>query len=80
MKRIRHAALVVSLCATLLLSSGCAALLLLGIGGASGYFIKKGEGEDRKRGSLEEQGDKKTVYNADDAGQKLALKIEETSR
>ncbi len=81
MKTIRRAVMVVSLCAMLLFSSGCAALLLLGIGGAGGYFIKKGEGKDRKRGSLEEQGDKKTVYNVkDDAGRKLALKIEGASR
>jgi len=81
MKRIRCAIMVVFLCAMLLFSSGCAALLLLGIGGAGGYLIKKGEGEDRKRSSLEEQVDQKVATSTKGAaGQELAFKTEGTLR
>ncbi len=47
MKRMRHAVMAILLVVSLLCTSGCAALLLLGVGGAGGYLIKKGEGKDR---------------------------------
>ncbi len=51
MGRMRQAVMAILLVVSLLCNSGCAALLLLGVGGAGGYLIKKGEGKDRKSSS-----------------------------
>lgn len=52
---LRKGGMIGFLVASLLFSSGCAALALLGIGGAAGYLIHEGEGANnspkRKRTS-----------------------------
>lgn len=63
MTRIRQALMALLLVVSLLCTSGCAALLLLGIGGAGGYLIKKGEGADRKNSSSIEEVDRKHASN-----------------
>ncbi len=42
----------------LLLSSGCGALVLLGVGGTAGYMIKKGEDSGGGKGSGKASGSK----------------------
>lgn len=76
MKGFRLAASVMTLCAMLLFSSGCAALLLLGLGGAGGYFIKKGEGSDNKKRSSFEHVDPKHASSTEgEAGKVLGYKV-----
>ncbi len=74
MSSIREAVMVILLVVSLLCTSGCAALLLLGVGGAGGYLIKKGEGKDRKSSSLTEEVDRKHASNTKgESGRQLAL-------
>ena len=81
MSRIRHAALAILLVVSLLCTSGCAALLLLGVGGAGGYLIKKGEGKDRKNSSSIEEVDRKHASDTKgESGRQLALEMGGTSR
>ena len=81
MKRIRFAVMLASLCSILIFSSGCAALFLLGIGGAGGYLIKKGEGEDRRSNSLVEPADRNHASSIEDEnGRQLAWTTGGTSR
>jgi hypothetical protein len=50
--KLRYSIQVLFLTASLLMFSGCAALLLLGAGAAGGYLIKKGEdAKSERRGS-----------------------------
>ena len=79
MNRIRMTIMAFVLCTMFVFTSGCAALLLLGIGGAGGYLIKKGE--DRKSSVPVEQVDRNQVAGAQDNDQKeLALRIGGTER
>jgi len=81
MNRMRQAVMAIMLVVSLLCTSGCAALLLLGVGGAGGYLIKKGEGEDRKNSSSIEEVDRKHASNAKGAsGSQLALETGGTWR
>ena len=81
MNRIRFALVTASLCTLLLFSSGCAALLLLGIGGAGGYLIKKGEGEDRRSSAPEESTEPTHATNVQETnGREVAWSTGGTSR
>ena len=81
MGRMRQAVMAILLVVSLLCSSGCAALLLLGVGGAGGYLIKKGEGKDRKSSSSIEEVDRKHASNTKgESGRQLALETGGTSR
>ncbi len=64
MTRIRQTLMALLAAVLLFGTSGCGALLLLGIGGAGGYLIKKGEGEDRRSNSTIEEVDRKHAANA----------------
>ena len=81
MSRIKHAVMAFLLVVSLFCTSGCAALLLLGVGGAGGYLIKKGEGQDRKNSSSIEEVDRKHASNTKaESGTQLALETGGTSR
>jgi len=81
MSRIRQAVMAILLVVSLFCTSGCAALLLLGVGGAGGYLIKKGEGKDRKSSSSIEEVDRKHASNTKgESGSRLALETGGTSR
>lgn len=55
---------------SLFLSSGCAALVLLGVGGTAGYMIKKGEDSGGGKGSAKSSDTKPT--DAKNGGSKAA--------
>jgi len=81
MSRIRQAVIATLLAVSLCSTSGCAALLLLGVGGAGGYLIKKGEGEDRKGSSYIKEVDPKHASNTKAVGgRQLALETGGTLR
>ena len=74
MTRIRQAVMAILLVVSLFCTSGCAALLLLGVGGAGGYLIKKGEGDDRKSSSSIEEVDRKHASKTKgESGWQIAL-------
>ena len=79
MNRIRMAIMAFVLCTMFVFTSGCATLLLLGIGGAGGYLIKKGEGKDRKSSAPVEQVDGNQVASVQDENES-ALQIRRTER
>ena len=61
------------LAASLLFSSGCAALLLVGAGGAGGYLIRKGEEAEKEEGSELEPSSKPVPASRSEAGQDIVL-------
>lgn len=61
------------LVASLLFSSGCAALLLVGAGGAGGYLIRKGEEAEMEEGSELQPSSKPALASRSEAGQRIVL-------
>lgn len=67
--------LMLCLVVSLLFSSGCGALLLLGAGGAGGYMIRKGEeGEKQESSESRSLSTRRLVLHSEgSAGQQVAL-------
>lgn len=61
------------LVASLLFTSGCGALLLLGVGGAGGYMIKKGEEPEKQEKSDVEFSSTQRLASLSEAGQMIDL-------
>ena len=61
------------LIASLLFTSGCGALLLLGVGGAGGYMIKKGEDSEKHDTSDVQSSSKQKLASLSEAGRTIVL-------
>lgn len=74
MKKPWRGVLFPFLVASLLFTSGCGALLLLGVGGAGGYMIKKGEEtEQQERSDDMKSFSPQELASLSEAGQEMVL-------
>ncbi|MFQ5989495.1 MAG: hypothetical protein ACE5K9_06240 [Candidatus Methylomirabilales bacterium] len=76
MRKAWKGALMLCLVVSLLFSSGCGALLLLGAGGAGGYMIRKGEEGEQQESSESRSPSKQrlALHSEGSAGQQLVLR------